>query len=100
MSKVDLHDDCSIEASEDTVAREVNGEAVLLQQESEQCFSLDVVSTTIWRTLTESQSLGQALLKLEKEFGVDQTRLRVDLEPFVDALVSEGLAVVRPSASA
>jgi hypothetical protein len=92
---VDLEDGCAIEASEDAVVREVNGEAVLLHQETELCFSLDAVSTIVWRTLTSAPNLGAALAELEERFGVERNRIRADLEPFISALVDEGLALVR-----
>ena len=86
-------------AGDDTVVREVNGEAVLLHLLSEEYYALDELSTHFWEVLTNRRSLGDALRELEGLYDVDPAVLREDVLAFIEALLGFGLLEVQPAAS-
>jgi hypothetical protein len=89
-----LRDDARIAELDDTVVREVNGEAVLLHLVSERYYVLDEPSTRMWRVLVESSTFADAVRALTDEFDVEVGVLRRDLERFVGELADEGLVSV------
>jgi hypothetical protein len=90
-----LSERARVVAGDDTVIREVNGEAVLLHLVSEQYYALDALSTHFWEVLTSRASLGEALRELEALYDVDSEVLRKDVLEFVEALTSFGLLEVQ-----
>lgn len=76
---------------EHVVMRELDGEAVLLNLETETYFGLDEVGTRIWDELMASGSVEEALQALEKEFDVEPSRLRRDVDRLVSELTESGL---------
>lgn len=71
--------------------RELDGEAVILDLESECYFGLDEVGTRMWLTLTASASIAAAFEQLVGEYDVDPGRLRADLDELVATLLDRGL---------
>ena len=86
-------------AGDDTVVREVNGEAVLLHLLSEEYYALDELSTHFWEVLTNRPSLGDALRELEGLYDVDPVILREDVLAFVQTLLGYGLLEVQTAES-
>lgn len=78
------------------VWRELEGEAVLLDLESEVYFGLDAVGTRIWSLLEADRPLGEVhrLLLAEYEAGPDE--LWRDLAELVGRLLAAGLAEAHP----
>lgn len=74
--------------------REVAGESVLLDLETEQYFGLDDVGTRIWQVLGESLSIRAALDVLLDEYEVDEMTLTRDVLALVAELADKGLVVV------
>ena len=74
--------------------RELEGESVILDLDSESYFGLDEVGTRMWLVLTESSSIEAAHEALLDEFEVEAERLRGDLSELVDRLVDRGLFMV------
>lgn len=70
--------------------RDVDGEMVLLNVETEQYFGLDEVGADIVTRLTE-QSLDEALASLIDDYEVDPEVLRRDIDDLVANLVEAGL---------
>ena len=91
---MELGDDVRIEEHEDTVVREVNGEAVLLHLSSERYYVLDDSSTRMWQVLVSSPTLADAVDTLGSEFDVQIDVLRSDLSHFVGELAEQGLVTV------
>lgn len=89
-----LGDDSRIEAHDDAVAREVNGEAVLLHLETERYYVLDASTTQMWQVLIDASNLAEAVRTLHSEFDVEIETLRDDLQLFVGELVDAGLATI------
>lgn len=77
------------------VARAVDGSTVLLNIDTGSSFLLDEIGTRAWAVLTSSPSLQLAFETLLKEYRVEPTQLRHDLEVLVDSLDAQGLVEVR-----
>jgi len=74
--------------------RELEGEAVLLNLDSEVYFGLDEVGTRIWHALSESGKVGEAVQRLLGEFEVDEETVRKDLAELLEELVENGLVTI------
>lgn len=71
--------------------RELEGECVILNLDTESYFGLDDVGTRMWLALTRNESISAALDALQEEFDVDPARLRGDLEELLVDLLDQGL---------
>ena len=80
-----------VETPEGVLVRELQGESVLLNLESESYFGLDDVGTRMWQALASTSSVDAAFKMLLAEFDVEPDRLRSDLAAFVDTLAEAGL---------
>ena len=76
---------------EHVLVRELGGEAVLLNLDSETYFGLDEVGLRMWTLLTSAPSLGAAVNALDAEFDAPAEQLRRDLEALRDELLAHGL---------
>jgi hypothetical protein len=74
------------------VAREVDGEMVLLNLTSEQYYSLDRVGADIVTRLT-STPMNEAVAALSLDYEVDAEVLKADIDSLVDELLEAGLLV-------
>ena len=71
--------------------RELEGESVLLNLDSEIYFGLDEVGTRMWALLTTAPSVQAAYDALRTEFDVAPETLRSDLETLIGHLLEKGL---------
>lgn len=78
------------------VWRELDGEAVLLDLESEVYFGLDDVGTRIWSLLEADRPLGEVHRLLLAEYEVAAEELWRDLAELVERLLAAGLAAPHP----
>lgn len=90
-----LADNALVRPCEDVLFRDVDGEAVILNLDTEIYFGLNDSGTTIWLALTESETVGIAIKKLSQEFEVEESELRADISEFVSRLQEKGLVEVR-----
>jgi len=74
--------------------QELDGEAVLLNLESERYFGLDDVGTRVWRHLLEHRRLERVCEEMQKEYDVDESRLRADVLQLVEDLIEAGIVTV------
>ena len=81
--------------SQHVLVRELQGESVLLNLDSEAYFGLDEVGTRMWRVLTSAPSIEAAVETLFAEYAVDRDQLRADLARFVAKLTDAGLVDLR-----
>jgi len=88
---MDLDLELRVEVPSDTLLRELEGEAVILNLQSGHYYSLDPVGTSIWRALTSAASVGEAIAVLLDEFDVDRETLERDVGAMVAELRDEGL---------
>lgn len=73
------------------LVREVGGESVLLNLQSETYFGLDETGTRIWTALTRYPSVDEACRALLSEFDVEPERLERDVAELAGTLVEKGL---------
>jgi hypothetical protein len=76
---------------EHVVMRELDGESILLNLETERYFGLDEVGTRMWAELMAQPSVEGACRALEREYDVEPVVLRRDLESLIGQLVESGL---------
>lgn len=93
MSDVSL--DTRVAVSEDTVFRELDGEAVILQLESGMYYGLDPVGTRLWQLIDQHGQLRPVYDAALEEFDVEPAQLRNDLLVLVTDLVAKQLVVMR-----
>ena len=77
------------------LVRDLAGESVLLNLNSESYFGLDEVGTNMWTVLAASPSIEAAFDTLLIEYEVDPVQLRNDLHNFIEKLVDLGLLDVQ-----
>lgn len=85
-------DDPSFRIPDQVLNREVDGQMVLLDLDSEQYFGLDEVGAVMVHHLT-TEPFDTAIGSLEAAFDVDPARLRADLDDLVATLLDAGLLV-------
>jgi hypothetical protein len=71
--------------------KEVAGEAVLLDLETETYFGLNAAGARCWELLTTAPSVRDALEVLTEEYDVAPDELRRDLDTLIDELLDRGL---------
>ena len=83
-----------VEIPEGVLVRELQGESVLLNLDSECYFGLDEVGTRMWGALTSTADVEAACDALLVEYAVERERLHSDLLAFIETLAGEGLVRV------
>ena len=68
------------------LVRELAGELVLLNLDTESYFGLDEVGARIWTALLAAESIDAACLALQQEYEVTPEELREDVTNLVDQL--------------
>jgi hypothetical protein len=81
-------------APDDVLVRVLDGEAVVLNLESESYFGLDEVGTRMWTLLTESDSIQDAYDILLAEYDVEPAQLKADMADLIAQLQENGLVAV------
>ncbi|GMQ90429.1 MAG: hypothetical protein BMS9Abin10_0806 [Gammaproteobacteria bacterium] len=80
--------------SPEVMAQELDGETVLLNLESERYFGLDDVGTRVWQHVLEHRRLERVCGEMQKEYDVDESRLRADVLQLVEELLEAGIVTV------
>lgn len=75
----------------EVLIRELDGESVILNLNSEQYFGLDEIGTRMWQVLMQSDSIQFAYETLLVEYEVEAEQLRSDLHNLIEKLVEYGL---------
>jgi predicted transcriptional regulator len=81
------------------LVQELDGEAVLLNLDSECYFGLDDVGTRVWQHLLEHRLLGRVCEEMQKEFDVDEATLRADVLRLVEELIGAGIVTLEGDVS-
>ncbi len=76
---------------ETVLFRELEGESVLLNIETETYFGLDDVGTRMWNVLEKADSIQAAYEALMEEYDVDSATLKQDLADIIVRLQENGL---------
>ena len=74
--------------------RELDGESVLLNLDSERYYGLDEVGTHMWKAVTSSGTIGAAYEVLAAEYDVTPELLAADMRSLLEVLVAHGLLTV------
>ncbi len=91
MSAITL--DRTVRIGDDTVFRELAGEAVLLQLDAGMYFGLDAVGTRLWHLIAERGSLRDVFDVAREEFDVEPEILERDLLALVAQLAEKKLVI-------
>jgi hypothetical protein len=83
--------------SQNTLYRDVQGEAVLLNLDTGEYFGLDEVGTRIWHLIVEKGDLVAVEAAMLEEFAVDAPVLATDLRQIVGELVAKRLIELEPA---
>ncbi len=73
------------------LARELEGEIVILDLESGTYFGLDPVGARIWQLLAERRSLGDVCEAILKEFDASREEVETDVVRLTDDLAAKKL---------
>lgn len=76
------------------IDRIVDGEALLIDLQTGNYFSLNAVGTRIWESLDGTRTVQDIIHIVSDEYNVDVQRAEADVLTLVNDLISEGLAVV------
>lgn len=85
----------SLEPAAQVLCSELDGEALLLDQQSGTYYGLDEVGARIWALLGEEPRLEAVFERLLEEYQVEPEALRGDLLAFVRDLAGRGLLRLR-----
>ena len=83
--------DRTVRIGDDTVFRELAGEAVLLQLDAGMYYGLDGVGTRLWQLIADRGRLRDVLEQAQREFDVDPVILERDLLALVEELAEKKL---------
>jgi hypothetical protein len=76
--------------------QELEGEAILLNLQTEHYYSLNDVGTRMWQLLAEHRDVATVVERLLAEYNVDEATLHQDLAQLIAALTDAGLITVEP----
>ena len=85
----------TITVPDHVMIREVGGESVFLDLETEHYFGLDQVGTDILRRMSAGSTLGETVDELVEIYDVDADTLASDIEALLVELADHGLLTVR-----
>jgi hypothetical protein len=89
--------DC-VRVAPDVLFRLVSDEGVLVNLNTEMYLGLNPVGARMWSVLSEASSIQAAYEQLLREYAVDASELRRDLEEFIAQLHAHQLIETRPDA--
>lgn len=74
-----------------TVFRQLDNEAVLLNLNNGQYYSLNELGTHIWNTIQQHDSIEDLIIALEQEYEVSPEQLKTDVRTLIQDLITNGL---------
>lgn len=77
--------------SNQIIFRELQGEGVLLNLDTEQYFGLDDIGTRIWSLLASQKDIQEVFDVLATEYDVTPEQLHQDLDGLIQDLIAHGL---------
>jgi hypothetical protein len=88
--------DHRVRVPDHVATRDLDGELVLLNYDSEAYFGLDEVGTRIWSVLRDAPSIEAGIALLLEEFDVADHQLRDDVGQLLGRLLESGLVELDP----
>jgi len=83
----------AIRLSKKTVWRKVDDEAVIMNIENGNYYSLDEIGTEIWEQFVKGLSLGEIIQKIAGKYGVESGMVQRDIEKLIKTLLKEKIIV-------
>lgn len=80
-----------VRIADDVLLRELDGEAIILDLNSERYYGLDEVGTRMWELLVTSDSIADAYEALVTEYEVNPSQLHQDMHDLLTELIDSGL---------
>lgn len=80
--------------SKNIIWREVDNEAVILNIETNDYFTLDSTGAEIWKRFTSENSISAIISGISSEYGIEKERLTEDINDFIKELKEEGLVKI------
>jgi transposase len=90
-----IHADSVVKINENIVCQELDGEAVLLNMNTEVYFGLDKTGTHIWSLLREHSTLGSLTGALLEDYDIEEKELQKHLLEFMEKLHAKGLIQIQ-----
>ena len=88
---MNIQPDSRIAVNDDVLFRDMDGEAIILNLNTESYFGLDDIGTEMWKVLTSANSIEEALNLLHQTYEVDEQLLRADAMALIRKLVDLGM---------
>lgn len=82
---------------EQVLARQIEGEMVILDLASEAYFGLDEVGTAMWNEMIQADSIELAYQSLLEQYNVEPETLRADMQALLEQLIEKQLLEFRAS---
>jgi hypothetical protein len=86
--------DSIVEPAKDVIFQQLDGEAVLLNMQTEIYFGLDRIGTQIWQLIEKHSSLRVVAQTLLDQYEIGEEQLQDHLFEFIEKLESKGLVAV------
>jgi hypothetical protein len=80
-----------ITANDNVIWREVDEEAVILNIDTNNYYTLNKIGTEIWKNIKSNNKLGDIVKKVMNRYEVNEKRLLKDIEKLAAALQNEDL---------
>lgn len=88
----------ALRRSDEILTSDINGEMVLLNPETGDCYSLSGVGAMLWQLVADPSTIDQIVEGVCARFDVDPDVARSDAEKFLEELIDEGLVLREPVA--
>lgn len=83
-----------VKMSPEVLFRELDGEAVMLDLETEKYYGLDEVGTRMWELLDEHGDVEKVIGLLLEEYEVAEDQLRTDMGELISQFAEHGLVQI------
>jgi hypothetical protein len=97
---LELTNDCTVVANQDTLSSAVGDETVILHFSAGTYFGLDDVGTRVWQLIEQPRTVGEILDRLMEEYDVEAGPCRVAVARLLEELTENGLVTVHAPTSA
>jgi hypothetical protein len=83
-----------IQLPKDVVWTKLGDEVAILNSQTGSYFGLDPVGSRIWCLVAEGRGTEEVVMTLLSEYGVDEQRVRTDLQELMEQLASRALVKI------
>lgn len=83
-----------LKLADEVLFRDFEDESVLLNLADESYYGLDQVGTEMWRAVSATASLGEAITRIQETFDADERAIEADFMELMHELWKKGIVVV------